>query len=118
VSGLANCAEAHGGRAVQALHHDRAMKRWFLVLLLLAGTGCLGLPNPQSEWTTSEGGEQRSTFEDTTVMAGNTIPSIVADDDDDGVTPVHFQRHLTHHVFHTTHHVTHAHVARAHASHR
>ena len=45
----------------------------FLVLPIawLLG-GCL--PNPQSEWTSSEGGSQRSTLVDPTILAQSTPP--------------------------------------------
>ena len=62
-----------------------------LILPVSLSLGCL--PNPQSEWVTSEGGEQRATTDDPTILAGSTLP--------DG--------HWVHHEH------THAHVA--HASH-
>ena len=40
-----------------------------LIVLAIATSGCMCLPNPQSEWTTSEGGEQRSTLDDATLKS-------------------------------------------------
>jgi hypothetical protein len=50
------------------------MARRFFLVLSIAWTlgGCL--PNPQSEWTSSAGGSQRSTLEDPTILAGSTVP--------------------------------------------
>ena len=48
-----------------------------LLLLLLPMSLSIGcLPNPQSEWTSSEGGSQRSTLDDPTIAAQSTVPSI------------------------------------------
>ncbi len=44
----------------------------FVLPIAFALGGCL--PNPQSEWTSSEGGSQRSTLEDPTILAQSTAP--------------------------------------------
>jgi hypothetical protein len=62
------------GGSPDAMNH---IMRSLLLLLLLSVTltlGCGCLPNPQSEWTTSEGGEQRSTMEDPVILSGSTFP--------------------------------------------
>ncbi|HEX4516052.1 MAG TPA: hypothetical protein VGH87_14785 [Polyangiaceae bacterium] len=89
------------------------MRRFILPLLLaIATSGCLGLPNPQSEWTSSEGGEQRSTLDDETIQAGNTFPQgcDCCCDDDTTLTAGHVHVHNVHaHVGHVGHvHVAHA----------
>jgi len=50
------------------------MTRWMVFVLPIAWMlgGCL--PNPQSEWTSSEGGSQRSTLVDPTILAQSTAP--------------------------------------------
>jgi hypothetical protein len=47
-----------------------------LIFLALPIAWLLGgcLPNPQSEWTSSEGGSQRSTLVDPTILAQSTAP--------------------------------------------
>jgi len=50
------------------------MRRLLALLLVLGSTGCIGLPNPQSEWLTSDGSVQRSTLDDPTIAAGSTAP--------------------------------------------
>jgi hypothetical protein len=47
-----------------------------LMVLVLPIVWMLGgcLPNPQSEWTSSEGGSQRSTLVDPTILAQSTAP--------------------------------------------
>jgi hypothetical protein len=50
------------------------MRRLLSLIVPVAFTlgGCL--PNPQSEWTSSAGGLQRSTLEDPTILAQSTVP--------------------------------------------
>ena len=65
------------------------------------------MPNPQSEWTTSEGGEQRSTLEDPTLIAASRLamPPMSAAPDIDTRVHLHFHDHDR------------VHVASAHVSH-
>jgi hypothetical protein len=54
---------------------NRVMRRLLLLLLPLSfSLGCL--PNPQSEWVSSEGGEQRATTDDPTILAASTFPDV------------------------------------------
>jgi len=47
------------------------MQRIILFLFAISTAACDCLPNPQSEWVTSEGGEQRSTVTDRTFTPPN-----------------------------------------------
>ena len=76
-------------------------------LVAFATSACGCLPNPQSEWVTSEGGEQRSTLDDATIQSASCAPDVVVvDDDGDGWNPT------THvHVAHRSHspvHIAHS----------
>ncbi len=91
------------------------MRRFILfVILAIATSGCMCLPNPQSEWTTSEGGEQRSTLDDATIQAGNTFPQgCGCCCDDVAITTGHIHTYGAHangHIGHVAHagHVGHA----------
>jgi hypothetical protein len=63
---------ADGAGAPIAKYTD--MPRFIFIVLPIAWTlgGCL--PNPQSEWISSEGSSQRSTLEDPTILAQSTAP--------------------------------------------
>lgn len=58
--------------ATIAIYTD--MRRFMFLVLPIAWMlgGCL--PNPQSEWTSSEGGSRRSTLVDPTILAQSTAP--------------------------------------------
>ncbi len=79
------------------------MRPVLLVLLPVSmSLGCMCLPNPQSEWTTSEGGEQRSTLQDPTIQAAATFPPALDVDVDWGSsTPEHGERRERAHVAHS-----------------
>jgi hypothetical protein len=53
---------------------DYVMRALLLLFTLCLSLGCL--PNPQSEWVSSEGGEQRATTDDPTILAGSTLPDV------------------------------------------
>jgi hypothetical protein len=95
----------------------RIMRPFLLLLVSVAlSLGCGCLPNPQSEWTSSEGGTQVSTLDDPVITDNSTLPTFDVDTDWDTSTGAWVHHIHTHnaHVGHVAH-VSHSHVAHAHA---